>query len=218
MRLTQWAQLGVAITAMLATTSCSWFRADRKRVREVPVYWASSADIDQVRRVLVLPFDAASGVTSGVESVHRAVVEELAKMQRFELVRMDHPNDDDRTVLQSMRHGRISLDAMAKLVEMHHVDGVLLGTITGYRPYKPPQLGLRVQIVSTHSAAPIWAVEVFYDSNDAAVVEDLQQFATSFAAKDVTEHGWEMAMISPRRFASFVAHRVVNTWREASWF
>ena len=210
--------LGWLALPALITSGCAGLLPTRATVRDVPVYWASPSDIDQVRRVLVLPFDTAPEVDADVTGVHRAVVEELAKMQRFELVRMDRSNDIDQAILESMRHGRISLEALSELVALHHVDGVLLGTVTSYRPYKPPRLGLRVQILSTHSAAPVWAVETFYDSGDAAVIEDLQHFAASFAASDANEHGWEFALISPQRFAGFVAHRVVGTWREASWF
>jgi hypothetical protein len=36
-------------------------------------------------------------------------------------------------------------------------------------------------------------------------------------APESSMHGWELALSSPNRFASFVFHRVVATWQDADY-
>ena len=43
---------------------------------------------------------------------------------------------------------------------------------------------------------------MFYDSADAATVEDIRHFQHSFLAEEESMHGWEITLISPIRFAS----------------
>lgn len=185
------------------------------KAKPVPAHFGKPADINAVRRVLVLPFDVASGVHVDTDMMRETFISELAKVQQFELVPLPEGDGNDASVYQGLRHGRISAEALAKLGERYNLDGVLLGTVTAYRPYKPPYLGLRVQLISLHSATAVWAVEAIYDAADEQSVEDIQHYSQSFLAKDDALHGWELILISPTRFASFVSHRVVGTWRDA---
>ena len=188
--------------------------------RKMPVaaYFAAEKELQRVHRVMVLPFTSAPGVLADRRVLRSCFVAELAKLQRFELVPLPEGAEEDAKLYQSLRRGRISNKALATLGERYNLDGVLLGTVTGNRSYKPPHLGLRVQLMSLHSATAIWAAEVLYDAADAATVEDLQHFAKSYAAPEDSMHGWELILISPTRFATFVSHRVVGTWlRKRSW-
>lgn len=205
---------GALLTA-LALAGCAGFPGIPNKA-PVPAYFAPEEELQSVHRVMVLPFVTAPGVQADLDVVRRCFVLELAKLQRFELVPLPDGADEDKELYQTLRRGRISTEALAALGSRYHLDGVLLATVTGNRSYKPPHLGLRVQLISLHSANAIWAAEVFYDSADATTVEDLQHFAKSFAAPEESMHGWELILISPTRFATFVSHRVVGTWREAA--
>ena len=59
--------------------------------------------------------------------------------------------------------------------------------------------------------------DVFYDAGDAATVEDIKHFTYTYLADESSMHGWEIALISPTRFAAFVCHRVVGSWRSPSY-
>ena len=121
--------------------------------------------------------------------------------------------EEDREVYLSLTRGAISADALVRLSERYNVDGVVIGTLTSYRPYSPPNLGLRIQMISLHSGRTVWAVDGIYDSNDARVIEDLEHYAASFQAEEASMHGWEINLLSPRLYAGYVAHRLVGTWR-----
>ena len=103
-----------------------------------------------------------------------------------------------------------------RLCNRYAVDGVFLGTVTTFRPYQPQQMGMRTQLVSVHSGAPIWAVDAIYDASERTTISDLRHFVEHTQRDDGNLHNWEMNLISPQKFTSFVAHRFVGTWVEAT--
>ena len=205
------APLGLAALALLGGCGLP----GKPVAKPVPAHFGSAAEINAVRRVMVLTFETAPGVHADTEMLRDTFVHELVKMHKFELVPLPEGDEDDDEVYQSLRRGRISIESLTTLGERYNLDGVLLGTVTAYRPYKPPYLGLRVQLISLHSATAVWAVEAIYDASDAQSVDDIRHYAQSYLAKNDSLHGWEMILISPEQFATFVSHRVVGTWREA---
>ena len=199
--------------ATLALGSCS-LMPGVPEAQEVPAHFGTEEEVARVHRVMILPFNAAPGVHGDTEPLREAFSVALAKTGRFELVPLPTGASEDRVLYQSLNRGRLSTEALAALGKRYYLDGVLLGTVTGYRPYKPPHLGMRVQLISMHTATAVWATEAFYDSNDAGTAEDIQHYMQSYQSEEESMHGWEITLISPRRFAAFVAHRLVGTWRE----
>jgi hypothetical protein len=72
---------------------------------------------------------------------------------------------------------------------------------------------MRLQLVSLHSGRAVWIAEGHYDAAEAATLEDVQHYARSYLGHEASMHAWEINLISPRRFAAFVAHRLIATWR-----
>ena len=183
------------------------------RQKPVSSYHADMRDIEGMRRVMVLPFDLAPAVHADARPVRQAFISELAKIQLFELVPLPDGAGEDRVLYETLKQGRMSAEALVALGKRYQLDGVLLGTLTGYRAYKPQHLGLHIQLVSVHTGSVVWAVEGFYDTTDASTIEDLEHYSRSFMAEDDSMHGWHINLISPGRFASYVCHRLVGTWR-----
>ena len=122
--------------------------------------------------------------------------------------------EEDEVLNRTLHLGRLSTQAMVSVCERYHVDGVLFANVTSWRPYKPPILGLRTQLLSVHSGATVWATDVLYDCTDRSTIADLKHYDQHVEAADATMHGWEMLLIAPTMFAAYVAHRVVGTWIE----
>jgi hypothetical protein len=179
--------------------------------RKLPVnhFLSDPRDFDTVRRVMVLPFHESYGVHANSPQVREAFVNELAKLGRFEVVPLPDRASEHEDINDSLTRGRLSTDALVTLSTRYQVDGVLIGSITSYRPYPPINLGLRLQLISLHSGRTVWAADGLYDSNDALILEDLQHYAGSFAAAEASMHGWELNLLAPRKYAAYVAHRLV---------
>jgi hypothetical protein len=177
-------------------------------------YLAEPGDLANVRRIMVLPFAQQPGVQADCAKVRDAFVTELQKLRRFEVVPLPTDAREDDELNASLAHGRLSTDAMVRLCNRYALDGVLVGSVTAWRPYTPPHLGMRTQLLSVHSGAPVWAVDAIYDSSDRTTVDDLQHFVAHTQRDDGNLHGWEMNLLAPGKFTTYVAHRFVGTWVE----
>jgi hypothetical protein len=202
----------VAVAAALTLTGCRIPRPDRPKV--VNSYLAEPEDLANVRRIMVLPFHAEHGVTVDNNQIRDAFVGELQKLRRFEVVPLTDAAREDDMLNLSLSHGRLSTDAMVRLCERYSLDGVFVGSVTSYRAYTPPHLGLRTHLISVHSGATIWAVDAIYDAADLSTVSDLRHYVDRTQRDDGNLHGWELTLLSPAKFTNFVAHRCVGTWIE----
>jgi hypothetical protein len=175
--------------ALGALGACSMPRPPEQRV--IDSYLADPRDLANVRRVMVLPFAEEPGVDDCTQ-MRDIYVAELQKLRRFDIVPLPGSALEVDELNRSVRHGRLSTDAVVRLCDRYHLDGVLVGTVTSFRAYTPPILGMRTQLVSVHSGAIVWAVDAIYDSSD----------------------GYELDLIAPSKFCAYVAHRFVGTWAE----
>lgn len=201
-----------ALVAAVSLTSCRVPRPNRPKV--VNSFLAEPDDLASVRRIMVLPFHAEHGVAVEKNAIRDAFVAELQKLRRFEVVPLSDAAREDDMLNQSLARGRLSTDAMVRLCERYALDGVFVGSVTSWRPYKPPQLGLRTHLISVHSGASVWAVDAMYDAGDLSTISDLKHYVERTQSDDGNLHGWEMTLLSPAKFTSFVAHRFVGTWVE----
>ena len=177
-------------------------------------YLAEPSDLANVRRIMVLPFAQEAGVQADCEKVRDAFVGELQKLRRFEVVPLPSQAREDDELNASIRRGRLSTEAMVRLCDRYSLDGLLVGSVTAWRAYTPPHLGLRTQLISVHSGATIWAVDAMYDSSDRTTVSDLRHYSENSQQADGSLHDWEMNLLSPMKFTTYVAHRFVGTWVE----
>lgn len=177
-------------------------------------FLAEHADLANVRRIMVLPFAHEAGVTADCTKVRDAFVAELQKLRRFEVVPLPTEAREDEELNFSLSRGRLSTDAMVRLCNRYSLDGLFVGSVTSWRPYTPPHLGLRTQLLSVHSGAPVWAVDAIYDASDRTTISDLRHYAETTQRDDGNLHGWELNLLAPTKFTSYVAHRCVGTWVE----
>lgn len=197
--------------ALAAAPACSLGGNSPKAVNR---YLAEPADLANVRRIMVLPFAQEAGVQADCSRVRDAFVAELSKLRRFEVVPLPAEAEEDDVLNASLARGRLSTDALVRLCDRYSLDGVLVGSVTAWRPYAPPHLGMRTQLLSVHSGAPVWAVDAIYDSSDRTTVSDLRHYHERTQRDDGNLHGWELTLLSPTKFTSYVAHRFVGTWVE----
>lgn len=204
-------------TSLLAVLALAFAGCQLERpltTKAINSYLAEPKDLANVRRIMVLPFAKEAGVQADCESVRDAFVAELQKMRRFEVVPLPSEAREDEVLNTSIHRGRLSTEAMVRICDRYALDGLLVGSITAWRPYSPPHLGLRTQLISVHSGATIWAVDAIYDSSDRTTISDLRHYASRVQEADGSLHDWEMNLLSPAKFTTYVAHRFVGTWVE----
>jgi hypothetical protein len=202
----------VLLLPLAATGGCLLERPPEPK--PINAYLAEPNDLANVRRIMVLPFGHETGVTADCTKVRDAFVAELQKLRRFEVVPLPTAAREDDELNASAARGRISTEAMVRLCNRYALDGVFVGSVTSWRPYTPPHLGMRTQLLSVHSGTPVWAVDAIYDASDRSTISDLRHFEASTQRDDGNLHGWELNLLAPSKFTTFVAHRFVGTWVE----
>lgn len=201
----------LAVTALLLA-ACALERPPEKRA--INSYLADARDLECVRRIMVMPFSEEPGVVAEKDRIRETYINELQKLRRFEVVPLPSDSVEVAPLDASLRRGRISTDEIVELCNRYRLDGVLLGTITSFRAYTPPHLGMRTQLVSVHSGSIVWAVDALYDASDRSMESDLRHYYDMVLTHDGNLHGYEFDTIAPTRFCAYVAHRFVGTWVE----
>ena len=204
----------IAALLSLALLSAGCLLPRPPETRAINNYLADARDLASVHRIMVLPFATSAGVVADNENIRDIYVNELQKLRRFEIVPLPKSAHEVDDLYSSMRAGRMSTDAIIGLCERYRLDGVLVGTVTAWRAYTPPQLGMRTSLVSVHSGSIVWKVDAIYDANDRSTVNDLRHYHDRVQTQDGNLHGWELNTIAPTRFTAYVAHRLVGTWVE----
>ena len=149
-----------------------------------------------------------------------AVNKVLATMSRMGIMKISNPDD------------------AVRLVDALGIDGVIVGSITQYDPYRPPKMGMAVQLYTTGKdsdkklpaqhinpgklarAAKPFALEAgkallprvgvvrIFDADHNDVIDRLKQYAADRAGND-RPSGWETYLTS-RRYLRFVSYEVIG--------
>jgi hypothetical protein len=162
-------------------------------------------------RVLVLPFRHTD--RDAVCAVTEAFTLELAKGQAFEVVPADGAEARVLERLAVWDGDCLDVHALTVLRRRLKVDALVCGKLLRYRPYSPPILGLRAQVVSTRTGSVLWGAEGTFDAGDAGVQFLMQQYHDLWLEDAPRSLGWRVLLHSPRRFNQFVAHELVATIR-----
>ncbi len=204
--------LAGSLSILASLAGCTFERAPTKKT--VNAYLGDSRDLACVRRIMVLPFAIDPGVTADCDRIRNSYVTQLQKLRRFDIVPLPTSSQEVAPLNASLRRGRLATDEIVRLCDRYNLDGVLVGTVTAWRAYQPPHLGLRTHMVSVHSGSIIWSVDAMFDAADRSTISDLRHYHEGMQVEDSTLHGWELTTIAPNMFANYVAWRFVTTWRE----
>ena len=162
------------------------------------------------QRVLILPFrhleqEAAQGITE-------AFALELEKAQIVEVISPEGPAARLLERLAVWNNGGRDIHCLNTLRQQYKVGAVAVGCVTQYRPYDPPVLGLRVQVISTRTGSVLWGAEGCFDAREASVQAEMERFYKDYLEVEGRAYGWKLLLTSPRHYAQFVAHQLVATF------
>lgn len=160
-------------------------------------------------RALILPF--AHGDRTVSRAVRDAFAIELAKSHRFEVLPLSGPEAELVERLPVWDGGSLDVHSLSVLRRRLNVDAIVVGKILSHRPYSPPVLGLRAQIVSTRTGAVLWGAEATFDGADAGTQYLMEQFHGFWLDDSPRRMGWKVLLNSPRQFNQFVAHQLIAT-------
>jgi hypothetical protein len=107
----------------------------------------------------------------------------------------------------------VDVESLIVAQKAYLADAFLFGTVTQYKPYDPPVLGLKLRLLSARTGDVIWAAEALFNANERDVRAMAEGYFANSGLKDRL-YGPELIFMSPRLYADFVAAQVMRPLRE----
>jgi hypothetical protein len=167
-------------------------------------------DLRQLGRVALVELDNTSAYPEISVHATRALFMELQKRQIFSLsiVSRDDP------AWRGLQENLDSLQALRGLLAVRDTlgcNGLLVGTITEYRPYPQLSLGLRLKLLDLTDGQLLWGVEQVWDARDKNVQKRVEIYFKEELSSGFAPLRENLIVISSREFIKFAAHETAET-------
>jgi hypothetical protein len=118
---------------------------------------------------------------------------------------------DERLAAESIlwQSGRVDVESLIVAQKAYLADAFLFGTVTQYKPYDPPVLGLKLRMLSARTGDVIWAAEALFNAHEQDVRALAERYFQNSGMKDCL-YGPELVLVSPKLYTDFVAAQVVR--------
>lgn len=138
---------------------------------------------------------------------------ELQKLGAFEVILP--PSSHARELSQGIfdENGTMDLDTAIKAHEELHADAFVIGKVTVYKPYDPPALGVRLQIISAKTGDVLWTADAVFDGSESLIRRRARKYFHRRHDGEESLFGWTIVMTSMRRYVQFVSNEILSTLR-----
>jgi len=183
----------------------------QKEFKSISFYKSDEYNNAGVHRVLLVPFAFETNREKVVNEVTEAFFVELQKSTKFDVV-LPHEFPDKLLPQNDLWiKGLVRAETVIEAKKRFKVDAIIFGTITHYKPYEPPILGIKVGMFSTVTGNVIWTADTILDSSEASVVQLVRTYYRRNYQRKQSLYGWKIILVSMKRYAQFAAHQVITT-------
>lgn len=201
--------LSVALLLLaFALTGCQSQRASAP----VPDYYYKNPNrrVTTVGRVAIVELENDSSYPQISTDVTGSLFRALQKRQVFGLTKVGRDDPSWRS-LQLDGRTTYSLDQISSIRAKLKCDGVLVGTITEFKPYPHMVIGLRLKLLDMRDGQLLWALEQVWDSADKAVEQRTKDYFKAEKGSGFAPLNEQLATVSPLEFLKFVSYEVAAT-------
>jgi hypothetical protein len=163
-----------------------------------------------IGRVAIVELENDSSYPEVSTDITGSLFRALQKRQVFGLtiVRRDDPSWRS---LQLDGDSTYNLDQISAIRKELKCDGVLLGTITEFRPYPHMAVGLRLKLLDMRDGQLLWALEQIWDGADKAIEKRTKSYFKEQKGSGFAPLQEGLATVSPFEFIRFVSYEVAAT-------
>lgn len=115
----------------------------QKKFDSISYHKSDEYNNTKVQRVLLLPFAFETKRDKVVNEVTEAFFIELQKSTKFDVVVPQEFQDILSQQRDVWNRGLIRAETITEAKKRYKVDAIIFGTITQYKPYEPPILGIK---------------------------------------------------------------------------
>ena len=173
-------------------------------------YQNPGKNISGIVRIAIVELQNDSGYPQMSGDITEALFQSLQKKQVFGLTIVKQ-RDPLWKSLQLEPDTTYTLDQMAAVRQTLKCDGVLIGTITEFKPYPHTTVGLRLKLIDLTNGELLWALEQVWNGSDKITAKRIKKYlkeTKSSSGYDVDEH---ITAISPIEFIKYVSYEVTQT-------
>ena len=163
-----------------------------------------------IGRVVIVELDNDSSYPQVSSDVTDSLFQALQKKQVFGL-RIVRQHDPSWRSLQLDPASTYGLDQILAIRETLKCDGVLIGTITEFRPYPHMVVGLRLKLLDLRDGQLLWALEQVWDSADKRTENRIRSYFKSEKRSGFAPLHERLASVSSLEFIKFVSYEVAET-------
>ena len=162
-------------------------------------------------RVAIVELHNDSSYPQISSNISGSLYQALQKRQVFglTLVRQDDPSWRS---LQLKPDSSYTFEQLLAIRDTLKCDGIILGTVTEYRPYPHMAVGLRMKLLDLRDSQLVWALEQVWDSSDKATEKRTRDYFKSQKREGFAPLNEKLAAVSPIEFIKFVSYEVARTF------
>ena len=175
-------------------------------------YYYVNADkgLTTLGRVAIVELNNDSSYPQISADVTEALFQALQKRQVFGLT-VVHQHDASWRSLQLDLDSTYTLDQLMTIRETLKCDGILIGTITKFRPYPHMAVGLRLKLLDLRDGQLLWALEQVWDSADKTTEYRIKKYFQFQKRSGFAPLREQLAAVSSLEFIKFVSYEVAET-------
>jgi len=166
--------------------------------------------LDSIGRVVIVELENTSSYTQVSTDMTETLYQALQKKQVFGLT-VVHKHDPLWRSLRLEESSTYNLEQIFAIQETLKCDGLLMGTITEFRPYPHMAIGLRLKLLDLTDGQIIWALEQVWDSSDKTIEKRIANYFKSKKRSNLSPLYEQLASVSPLEFIKFVSYEVAET-------
>lgn len=178
----------------------------------VPDYYYKNPNrrVTTVGRVAIVELENDSSYPQISTDVTGSLFRALQKRQVFGLTKVGRDDPSWRS-LQLDGSTTYSLDQISSIRAKLKCDGVLVGTVTEFKPYPHMVIGLRLKLLDMRDGQLLWALEQVWDSADKTVEKRTKDYFKAEKGSGFAPLNEQLATVSPLEFLKFVSYEVAAT-------
>jgi len=173
-------------------------------------YINPNLEIAKIGRIAVVELKNDSKYPQASSDITDALFQALQKKQLFGLS-IVRQNDPAWRSLQLEADATYTLEQTTSIRESLKCDGILIGTITEYRPYPHTAVGLRLKILDLRDGQLLWALEQIWDITDSQTEYSIRRYYKSEKSREYSLQKEHLVSVSPMEFIRFVSSEVADT-------
>jgi hypothetical protein len=163
-----------------------------------------------VGRVVLVELQNKSSYPQISMDIAEALFQALQKKQIFGLTVIGK-NEPTWRNLQFNENSTRDLERMLTVRDTLQCDGLLLGTISEFRPYPHMAIGLRLKLLDLADGQLLWALEHVWDSTDKMTHERIANYFKDVKGSGLAPLHEQLTTVSPLEFIKFVSYEVAET-------